>query len=88
MTITLTPDVENALAEQARRQGTTPEQIVLDTLREKLAAVSGEMGESKGKDDIEPRDDWEKLVLGVGVATGVSLSDEATSRETVYGGHL
>ena len=32
--ITLTPDIERALAEQARRLGTTPEQLVIDSLRE------------------------------------------------------
>ena len=33
MTSTLTPEVENALAEQARREGTTPERLVSDSLR-------------------------------------------------------
>ncbi len=33
MTITLTPEIENAIAEQAQREGTTAEQIALDGLR-------------------------------------------------------
>lgn len=33
MVIHLTPDVENALAEEAKRRGTTPEQLALDCLR-------------------------------------------------------
>ncbi len=33
MTITLTPEVETALIEQARQQGITPENIALDGLR-------------------------------------------------------
>jgi len=33
MTITLTPEIENAVAEQARQQGITPEQLALDGLR-------------------------------------------------------
>lgn len=33
MTLTLTPEIENALAEQARREGTTPERLALDGLQ-------------------------------------------------------
>ncbi len=36
MVIALTPDIESALAEEARRQGTTPEQLALDYLRERF----------------------------------------------------
>jgi hypothetical protein len=34
MRITLTPDVERALTAEARRQGTTPEQLALESLRQ------------------------------------------------------
>lgn len=37
MTITLPPDVERRLAQQSRRLGTTPESIVLDSLRRTFA---------------------------------------------------
>lgn len=33
LTLELPPDVESALAEEARRRGTTPEQIIADNLR-------------------------------------------------------
>ncbi len=33
MTLTLTPEIETALAEQARREGTTPERVALDGLQ-------------------------------------------------------
>lgn len=33
MVIKLTPDIETALAEEARKQGTTPELLALDCLR-------------------------------------------------------
>lgn len=33
MTITLNPDIENAITEQAQREGTTAEQIALGGLR-------------------------------------------------------
>ena len=32
MVIRLTPDIETALEQQAKRQGTTPERLALDTL--------------------------------------------------------
>lgn len=36
MIITLTPDIEKALAEQAHKLGTTPEELALDSLRERF----------------------------------------------------
>ena len=36
MKITLTPDIEKALSEQASRRGMTPESLALDTLRERF----------------------------------------------------
>jgi len=34
LTLTLPPEVEEALAEEARRKGTTPEKVALDDLRQ------------------------------------------------------
>ena len=36
MTITLTPDIEHALVDKAKKQGTTPEQLALESLRERF----------------------------------------------------
>jgi len=36
MILALTPDIEQALAEQAQQQGTTPEQLALDSLRQQF----------------------------------------------------
>jgi hypothetical protein len=36
MNIVLPPDIEQALLEQARQQGTTPELLVLDSLRQRF----------------------------------------------------
>ncbi len=36
MIITLTPDIEQALTEEAHKQGRTPEQLALDSLRERF----------------------------------------------------
>jgi hypothetical protein len=41
MIVTLTPDIERALVEQARRQGTTPERLVLETLRRQFMHSTG-----------------------------------------------
>lgn len=39
-TITLTPEIEEPLAEEARRQGTTPELLALDSLRARFVPLS------------------------------------------------
>ena len=40
MNIPLTPDIERALAEQARRLGTTPERLAIDSLREQFVTTT------------------------------------------------
>jgi hypothetical protein len=40
MKITLTPDIEIALAKKAKKNGTTPERLALDTLRERFLSPS------------------------------------------------
>ena len=48
MVIRLTPDIENVLNEEARRQGVTPEQLALDSLG-KLFLGSESSETPKGK---------------------------------------
>jgi hypothetical protein len=43
MIITLTPDIEQALAAEARRLGRTPEQLALDSLRERFLSPESDM---------------------------------------------
>jgi hypothetical protein len=43
MIITLTPDIEQALAAEARKLGRTPEQLALDSLRERFLAPESDM---------------------------------------------
>jgi hypothetical protein len=83
MTITLTPDIEAAVADQARRQGTSPESLALDSLREKF--VERQVHQSVPV--IEPRDEWERMLASIAVDTGVSLTDEQLSREVMYEDH-
>jgi hypothetical protein len=79
MTITLTPDLEEVVIQTAQEQGTTPEAIVLNAVREKLRPRSGNLAK-----DFEPRDEWERRLLHVGSDCGVSLSNEALSSEGLY----
>lgn len=40
MEITLTPDIEQALREQAQQRGTTPEQLAIESLRQQFVRRS------------------------------------------------
>jgi len=75
MVLTLPPELAAVLSEQARRRGVAPEALALDALRERFLA---------GSADLEPRDEWERRLLGLAKDCGVSLSDAALSREELY----
>lgn len=84
-TITLTPDLEEAVARQAQRQATTPESLVLDTLREKFGANGHFQMRTEGTS--EAQDEWERRLRAAAVHAGVWLTDEQTSREVIYEDH-
>lgn len=75
MVITLTPQLEAVLSEQAQRRGVAPEVLALDALREHFLPAS---------DPLEPRDEWERRLLSMAKDCGVSLTDEQLSREQMY----
>jgi hypothetical protein len=75
MVITLTPQLEAVVSEQARQRGMAPEVLALDALRERFLPKPV---------DLEPRDEWERRLLGLAKDCGVSLSNEALSREEMY----
>jgi hypothetical protein len=75
MVITLTPELEAALKDLARRRGVAPEVLALDALRDRLGLV---------RDAVEPRDEWEHSLLHVATNCGVSLPHEALSSEGLY----
>ena len=52
MTITLTPDIENALVEQAKVHGTTPENLALESLRERFVASCEESAPTDGAETL------------------------------------
>ena len=74
MIITLGPDLEAALNEQAHRQGVAPEVLALQALRQRFLPVA----------PPQPRDEWERRLLGLAKDCGVSLPDRAVSREALY----
>jgi hypothetical protein len=74
MVVKVPEEIEDAVEEAARELGVTPEGFVIDTLRARLAEVTQNL----------PCDPWESLLVGVGLPAGVSLSDEATTRESLY----
>lgn len=75
MIITLGPELEAALNETARRQGIAPDALAVHILRERLLGASR---------TIQPRDEWERRLLGAAVDCGVSLSNAALSSEGLY----
>ncbi len=75
MVITLPQELAAALSEQARRSGVDPEALALDALRERFPPASA---------GLEPRDEWERRLLEAATDCGVSLSNEALSREEMY----
>jgi len=75
MVIHLTPELEAALNEQAKKQHVTPEALALEVLRKQLVTTASK---------LEPRDEWERGLLEAASHCGVSLSDEDLSREAMY----
>ncbi len=82
MNIPLTPDIERTLIEQARKLGTTPEQLVLNSLMERFSPrlASGEQPESERKralaellrDHSGVLDSREHVPGGAGMSEGTS----------------
>ncbi len=75
MIITVDNELEAALTEEARRRGIAAADLALHTLRDQfLSAYS----------PAQPHDEWERRLLALAKDCGVSLSDAAMSRETLY----
>ena len=74
MVIKLTPPLEAALSEQARRRGIAPETLALDALRERFLPVPL----------VEPQDEWERKLFGAAIDCGVSVPDSALSSDGLY----
>ena len=75
MVITLGPELEAALEEQARCRGVAGEVLALNALRERFLVPC---------QPAQPQDAWERHLLGLAKDCGVSLSNSALSRESLY----
>ena len=73
MTITLSPELEAAVTELARRQGLAPETVALAALRERFLRAAP-----------VPRDEWERGLLEAARPCGVVLPDSALTSEAFY----
>lgn len=74
-TITLPPEIERPLLDEALRRGTTPERLAIDCLRREFtASVAAEVGGSRTLlDDLAP-------FVGVVEGTGENLSQRTRER--------
>ena len=68
MVLTLGPELETALQEEAQRRGTDPRNLALDVLKARFLAHGSV---------ITPRDEWERRLLNIAIDCGVSLPDSA-----------
>jgi hypothetical protein len=75
MILTLGPELEAALNESARRQGIAPEVLAIDILRARFVGPS---------QALQPRDEWERRLLGAATDCGASLTHGALSSEGLY----
>ena len=75
MMITLGSDLESALNTLARERGVDPEVIALEALRERFLGPAPQ---------LQPRDEWERQLLGAATDCGVALSHETVGSEGLY----
>ena len=73
--ITVAPDLEPALNDQARKRGVAAEALALQALRERFLAPALR---------IQSRDEWEQRLRSAAPDCGVSLANEAVSSEGLY----
>lgn len=71
MVITVDPELEAALSASARAGGTTAESLALAALRQRFLPK-------------RPDGEWLARLLATASDCGVSLTDEALSREAMY----
>lgn len=74
MILTLPPQLEAELAEQARRRGLAPERLAVDVLLRHLLPIAPPI----------PIDDWERQLFEAAVDCGVSVPDVALSSDGLY----
>jgi hypothetical protein len=75
MVIKLSPELEAALKESARRQGVDPEVLANTVLRERLLPPNV---------SFASQDEWERILLGLATDCGVSLPHSALSSQELH----
>jgi hypothetical protein len=75
MVINLSPQLESALSEQARKRGVAPETLALAVLGERFLPKAA---------SIQPQDDWERQLFSAAIDCGVSVPNSALSSEGLY----
>jgi hypothetical protein len=75
MTISLPPEIEGPLSAQARRCGTTPESLALETLRKAFAVRDTD------ESAAQERTMYDRLASYIGVAEGTGESASANCGE-------
>lgn len=75
MNLPISPRLEAALNEEARKRGTDPQAVATLALWERFIPEVLK---------LEPRDEWERRLLAIGVDCGVSYPSEILSSETYY----
>ena len=80
-TITLTPEIEQTLTQEAEQRGTTLEALAMTKLRMPPPIDY--------RDTLPPpTSEWQRELRNIGVPCGVALTDEQVSRESLYDDHL
>lgn len=75
MVIHLGTELESAWSQLAREQGVDVETLAVNALRAQFL---------KQNVSLQPRDEWERQLLDAATDCGVSLSNQALSRESLY----
>lgn len=74
MTITISPGLEAALIERARRHGVSPHDLAVMLLADIF---------QNGSTTPEPLDDWERRLVSLGLPCGVGHTHEDLGREKI-----
>ena len=75
MVIHLAPQLQATLAEEASKLGITPEQLAITALLERFPPKVPA---------VEPRDEWERRLLSIGLDLGFSPPREWFTSENYY----
>ena len=75
MMIKLSPELEAALGESARRRGMSPDELANELLAERFLA---------SRASSPPKDAWERIVVELATDCGVSLPHSALGSESLY----